>query len=320
MSFSSSDFLKTRFRRSLDIDHLQSTLNEDLYLLLSAIDERKTMEQIASELNMDLDTMRVLTSRLLDQELIKPTELNQLFLDRNFVKMLQLNLWYILGNKNMAYSIVDSAIKEIGLNPDEIPATQALEIVAKVSTKIDPELSKRLYKYMELIIPLRAKRLKGAQPIEQAKSSGSAEISRGETRLIIDAIIAKRSLGNPDIARSIKTKFMLKGIDPDSYLYDTPDNPLILGKLRILAKKVGVDIEKDSLQAEDEAVSTGQIRHLLDAIIQTRSKGNSSLIKATKTKFMLKGIDINVYSAHTPDDPAVLMRIKKIASSIGVFY
>lgn len=320
MSFSSSDFLKTRFRRSLGTDNRQFILNADLYRLLSAVDERKTVEQVASELKMDLDTMRVLTSRLLDQGLIKPAGLNQLFLDRNFVKLLQVNLLYILGNKNMAFSSVDLAIKEIGVNPDEIPATQALEIITKVSTKIGPELGKRLYKYMELIIPLRAKRLKGVQPIEKAKSSGFAEISRGKIRLIIDAIIAKRSLGNPDIARAIKTKLMLKGIDPDTYLYDTPDNPFILGKLRILAKRVGVDVEKDSLQAEGEAVSTGQIRHLLDAIIQTRSKGNYSLIKATKTKFMLKGIDINVYDAHTPDDPAVLMQVKKIAGSIGVIY
>jgi hypothetical protein len=62
----------------------------------------------------------------------------------------------------------------------------------------------------------------------------------------------------------------------------------------------------------------GQIKHMLDAIIAQRSKGNAILVMTTKTKLILKGVDPDRYGSKSLDDPAVVARIKQIAAELGV--
>ena len=42
------------------------------------------------------------------------------------------------------------------------------------------------------------------------------------------------------LAKMLKTKFMLKGINPDAYSLDTPDDPSIVRRLTDLAGKLGI--------------------------------------------------------------------------------
>jgi len=64
----------------------------------------------------------------------------------------------------------------------------------------------------------------------------------GQIKREIDAIIAQRSKGSSTLALCIKTKLILKGLDPDRYSETTPDDPFLLAKVRELAEslKVGV--------------------------------------------------------------------------------
>jgi hypothetical protein len=64
----------------------------------------------------------------------------------------------------------------------------------------------------------------------------------GEIKGIIDTIIARRSKGNPTIALTTKTKFILKGIDPDRYDRASPDDPVIIAKVKAIAVEMGVGI------------------------------------------------------------------------------
>ena len=62
----------------------------------------------------------------------------------------------------------------------------------------------------------------------------------------------------------------------------------------------------------------GQIKHLIDQIIEKKSRG-SDLIKLTmKTKFVLKGIDPDLFTDLSPDDPEVLDKIKEAAKDFNV--
>jgi hypothetical protein len=62
----------------------------------------------------------------------------------------------------------------------------------------------------------------------------------------------------------------------------------------------------------------GQIRRLIDTIIEKRSAGNAVLVVTTRTKFYLKGVDPNRYDRQSPDDPVVMARIKAIGAEMGV--
>lgn len=62
----------------------------------------------------------------------------------------------------------------------------------------------------------------------------------------------------------------------------------------------------------------GKIRELIDHIIAIRSRGNEIIAVTTRTKIILKGIDINKYGQHSPDDDVVIKKLQKIAQELDV--
>ena len=137
-------------------------------------------------------------------------------------------------------------------------------------------------------------------------------ISRGRAKKLLDAIILKRSRGVGSIAKAIRIKIALKGINPDSLTPDTPDDPVLLRKLLDLARSYG-------LQARPKTERTmGLTKLIIDSIITQRSGGDPSVAKVIRTKFMLKGINPDAYSLDTPDDPGQVQRLKDLASKLGV--
>lgn len=62
----------------------------------------------------------------------------------------------------------------------------------------------------------------------------------------------------------------------------------------------------------------GQIHAAIEKIISSRSKGNPALAQATRTKLLMKGIDASKWNAASPDDPAVLAKVKQAAAEFGV--
>ncbi len=53
----------------------------------------------------------------------------------------------------------------------------------------------------------------------------------GKIRRLIDLIISQRTQDNPMLERVIKTKLILKGINPNKYTLESEDDPLIIAKL-----------------------------------------------------------------------------------------
>lgn len=53
----------------------------------------------------------------------------------------------------------------------------------------------------------------------------------GKIRQMIDTIINQRAKDNPMLERVIKTKLILKGINPNRYTLQSDDDPAVIGKL-----------------------------------------------------------------------------------------
>lgn len=62
----------------------------------------------------------------------------------------------------------------------------------------------------------------------------------------------------------------------------------------------------------------GQISRLIESIIQKRAKENPILADTTRVKLTLKGVNPYAYTSSSPDDPAVITRLKEIAVELGV--
>ena len=56
----------------------------------------------------------------------------------------------------------------------------------------------------------------------------------GKIKQMIDFIIKQRAQDNPMLERVIKTKLILKGINPSKYDTQSDDDPVIINKLQIL--------------------------------------------------------------------------------------
>ncbi|MDD2338183.1 MAG: hypothetical protein PHD01_16615 [Geobacteraceae bacterium] len=53
----------------------------------------------------------------------------------------------------------------------------------------------------------------------------------GKIKLMIERILAERSMGNEMLVSVIRTKLILKGIDPAKYSEHSKDDPMIIEKL-----------------------------------------------------------------------------------------
>jgi len=57
---------------------------------------------------------------------------------------------------------------------------------------------------------------------------------------------------------------------------------------------------------------------MLDSIIQQRANGNATIANTTKTKLILKGVHPDRFNGSSPDDPALMEKVKAIALELGV--
>lgn len=56
----------------------------------------------------------------------------------------------------------------------------------------------------------------------------------GQAKKLIDAIIEQRAKGSKVLEGVVKTKLILKGIDPKNFTESTPDDPAVIGRLHEL--------------------------------------------------------------------------------------
>lgn len=62
----------------------------------------------------------------------------------------------------------------------------------------------------------------------------------------------------------------------------------------------------------------GQIRKTIDRIIDEKSRGNQIIASSIRTKMILKGISVDKYTATSPDDPAIMQKLKALAAEYGI--
>jgi len=62
----------------------------------------------------------------------------------------------------------------------------------------------------------------------------------------------------------------------------------------------------------------GQIKQMIDSILEQRSKGNPTVLATTRTKLILKGLNPDRYNVASPDDGAIIAKVRTVATELGV--
>jgi hypothetical protein len=53
-------------------------------------------------------------------------------------------------------------------------------------------------------------------------------------------------------------------------------------------------------------------------LIEARAKGNPTLVSTTRTKLLMKGIKVDSWDPSSPDDPAMLVKVRDAAKEMGI--
>jgi hypothetical protein len=69
----------------------------------------------------------------------------------------------------------------------------------------------------------------------------------GQIKKMLDQIIESRSGGDSFLALTTKTKMVMKGINPDKYDYNSPDNPLVIKDVRRIANELHVTLPEETM-------------------------------------------------------------------------
>ncbi|MEJ2102197.1 MAG: hypothetical protein P8X68_19850 [Desulfobacterales bacterium] len=129
------------YRKVIRQDHDKISLDADMIRLLIAIDENKSLYQIADEVEMEASALKKNISKLLAQGLIEPVKKDLPVLDRIFLQALKINLSMAIGP--MAEILIEEVVSEMELTAPEITLHQAAELIAILSHEI-PDEKKRI--------------------------------------------------------------------------------------------------------------------------------------------------------------------------------
>ena len=136
--------LENYYRKVIRKDNNEISLDADMIRLLIAIDENKSLYQIADEVEMEDATLDKNLSKLLEQGLIEPVEKDLPVLDKIFLQALKINLSKTIGP--MAVILIEEVVSDMELTAPEIPVHQAAELITALSHEIPDEIKRVEFK------------------------------------------------------------------------------------------------------------------------------------------------------------------------------
>ena len=122
------------FRKVIRKDSKEISLDADMIRLLLAIDENKSLYQVAGEVDMETTTFKHTLSKLMKQGLIEAVKKDAPVLNEHFLGQLQANLSRAIGP--MAEILIEDIVAEMELSISEIPIQQAAELINNLSLEI----------------------------------------------------------------------------------------------------------------------------------------------------------------------------------------
>jgi hypothetical protein len=311
MVFLSPDFAKLRFRKTLRQKEGFFALNGPLYKLFFAVEENRSVAQIATELGLPLTDVRLGLERLCAQGMIAPLADQGPCLSNATMGLIQHHFNLAMEGQAHAGAEMLHVVRQLSEDGYHIGLSQARIFLNRLCDRI-PGAEARQH-FRTCVGTLIWDHKSPPSGPKQAAPANAAPISRGRTHEIIKAIIRARSRGNPGHMAQLKDAFRRYGIDPDHYGEKTRDDPKMVARLERMAHKTGIVLP----DAEGRRI-TAELRRLLDAIIKGRHGDSPDLARHLHNQLRLKGIHPGTHGGDRPVTAGLLNQIQHLAEELGI--
>ncbi len=144
MDISSGNISSIIFRRVVRSDIGEFSLDSHMLGILMELDGEKSLGEVASNLGMNMGTIRSVVSKLLSLQLIEATGGAVKTLSGEFMDYLVDQLSLAIGP--IADVILEDTVEDMGYTPGRFPAHQAAELVDILSREIRREEKKAEFK------------------------------------------------------------------------------------------------------------------------------------------------------------------------------
>ena len=144
------------YRKIIRKDHDQIALDAEMIRLLIAIDEEKSLSQIAAEVQMEMTPLKKNLGKLIQLGLVEPVKKDLPVLDKIFLQALNINLSKAIGP--IADILIEEVASEMEIKGPGIPVHQAAEMIAALSHEI-PDADKRIEFKKSMMDILNKKRI-----------------------------------------------------------------------------------------------------------------------------------------------------------------
>jgi hypothetical protein len=129
-----ANVLEARFRTIKDTDSGEVTFDPEMLRLFLAIDESKTLLDLARELQMPPAVFKTSLLKLIEFKLIEPVEGTNHLADASVLNEIHDRLIEFMGP--MGVLLIEEAARELSLEPTKIPRARIQEFIAHIAKKI----------------------------------------------------------------------------------------------------------------------------------------------------------------------------------------
>jgi hypothetical protein len=139
-----ANLLDSHFRKT-KIDTTQEIqFDPDMLKLLMAVDERKTLRQIAAEASLRPEVFKQCFTKLVRLRLIEEAEDKRDFLDPGFIDRIKAKLVALVGP--LGELLIEDAAGELAVPLHRIPKSDAADLVYRIAQKIPGEKEQNVFK------------------------------------------------------------------------------------------------------------------------------------------------------------------------------
>ena len=141
MDIFSGNFSALVFKGSIKGDVGEFSLDSRMLKVLMNLDGKKELASVHRSLNMNMETLKDVLTRLYDLDLIVKVETTSPILDNNFFDFLQSHLSLAMGP--IAELLIEDEVMQLGNESKTIPRHRAAELVDLLARQI-PRKEKRI--------------------------------------------------------------------------------------------------------------------------------------------------------------------------------